>query len=448
MKFPRSLVALTASWLALAPAVAAAAAGPSLVRDAEIESYIHDYAAPIFEAAGIDPTQVRIYIVNDPRINAFVAGGMNLFLHTGLLMRAQTANQVKGVIAHETGHIAGGHLVRSKEIERVASIEAIIGMVLGMGAAIASGSAGGGGAVAVGPALATTQMLAYTRTQEASADAAGMSFLDATGQSARGMLEMFNILQRDAVLTGVGGGNPFLQTHPLTRERIQTVEQFIARSPNSNKPEAPQIEEDQRRLRAKLMGFLEPLGDVMKAYPESDTSFAARYARAIAWYQAADLEKAVPAIDQLIAEEPSNPYLEELKGQMLFENGRAADSIAPYRKAVELKPDAALLRIGLAQSLIETNDPAANREAITELEAASAVEPRNLQTWRLLSVAYGRDNQMPMASLAMAELALLKGDKKEAKDQAQRAADTLPVGSPGQLRAEDILFQAEREDDN
>jgi predicted Zn-dependent protease len=444
MKFSRSLVALVAGWLALAPAVAAAAA-PSLIRDAEIESYIHDYAAPIFEAAGIDPAQVHIYIVNDPRINAFVAGGMNLFLHTGLLMRAQTANQVIGVIAHETGHIAGGHLVRSKDVQRAASIEAIIAMVLGIGASIATGG-NAGGAVAAGPALAMTQMLAYTRTQEMSADAAGMKFLDETGQSARGMLEMFDMLQRDAVLTGLGG-NPFLQTHPLTQDRIQTVEQFIAKSPNSNKPEPAQIEEDQRRIRAKLMGFLEPLSDVMKAYPESDTSFAARYARAIAWYRAADLKKAVPAIDELIAEEPTNPYLEELKGQMLFENGRAFDSIAPYREAVRLKPDAALLRIGLAQSLIETNDPAANKEAIKELEAASAVEPRNMQAWRLLTVAYGRDNQIPMASLAMAELALLKGDKKQAKEQAQRAADTLPPGSPGQLRAEDILFQAERDDD-
>jgi predicted Zn-dependent protease len=448
MRFPKSLVTLLAAWYALAPTMAAAAAGPSLIRDAEIESYLHDYTAPIFGAAGIDPASVHIYIVNDPRINAFVAGGMNLFLHTGLLMRAQTANQVIGVIAHETGHIAGGHLVRTKDVQRAATIEAIVAMVLGIGAGIASGNPSVAGAgVAAGPALAMTQMLQFTRTQEASADAAGLGFLDATGQTARGMYEMFDMLLKDARLTGSATANPFLQTHPLTQARMNHIQQAMATSPYTNAPLNPQLEEDQRRIRAKILGFLNPLEDVMKAYPDSDSSFAARYARAIAWYRAADLAKAVPAVDQLIQEEPNNPFLKELKGQMLFENGRIADSVTAYRQAVKLRPDIPLLRIELAQSLIETNEAAANSEAIQHLEVATGLEPRNIHGWRLLTVAYGRDNQMPMVALAQAEIAMLQGDDKKAKDYARRAQDGLPPGSPGALRAEDILFQISQSED-
>jgi predicted Zn-dependent protease len=447
MRFLKSLMTLLAAWYAFAPSLAAAA-GPSLVRDAEIESYLHDYTAPIFQAAGIDPASVHIYLVNDPRINAFVAGGMNLFIHTGLLMRAQTANQVIGVLAHETGHIAGGHLVRSKDVQRAAAIEAIIGMVLGLGAGIASGDANVGAAgTAIGPALAATQMLKYTRTQEASADSAGLGFLDATGQSARGMYEMFDILDKDLVLTGSSNANPFMQTHPMTQERMAHIKQFMATSPYTNTPLNPQFEEDQRRIRAKILGFMNPLDDVLKAYPESDTSFAARYARAIAWYRAADLTKAVPAVDLLIQEEPDNPFLKELKGQMLFENGRIQDSIVAYRQAVKLAPDSSLLRIGLAQSMVEANDPKLNAEAIQHLEVATGLEPRNLQGWRLLTVAYGRNNQLPMVALAQAEIAMLKGDDRKAKDYARRARDGLPAGSPGALRAEDILFQVDRDND-
>jgi predicted Zn-dependent protease len=449
MRFPKSLVTLVAAWYAFAPTVAAAAAGPSLIRDAEIESYLHDYTAPIFEAAGVDPASVHLYIVNDPRINAFVAGGMNLFIHTGLLMRAQTANQVIGVIAHETGHIAGGHLVRSKDIQRAATIEAIVAMVLGIGAGIASGNPSVGGAgVAAGPALAMTQLLQYTRTQEASADSAGLGFLDATGQSARGMYEMFDMLQKDMVLTGVANANPFLQTHPLTQARMDHIQQYMAQSPYTNAPLNPQLEEDQRRIRAKILGFMNPLEEVMKAYPESDNSFAARYARAIAWYRAADLTRASPAVDLLIQEEPNNPFLKELKGQMLFENGRTVESVAAYRQAVKLRPDLPLLRIGLAQSLIETNEAANNAEAIQHLEVATGLEPRNLQGWRLLTVAYGRNDQLPMVALAQAEIAMLQGDDKKAKDYARRAQDGLPPGSPGALRAEDILFQIQKDEEN
>jgi predicted Zn-dependent protease len=450
MRFPKSLVTLVAAWYALVPVAAAAAAGqaPSLIRDAEIESYLEDYTAPIFGAAGIEPSSVHIYIVNDPRINAFVAGGMNLFLHTGLLMRAQTANQVIGVIAHETGHIAGGHLVRSKDVQRAATIEAIVAMVLGIGAGIASGDAGVGAAgVSAGPALAATQLLQYTRTQEASADSAGLGFLDATGQSARGMYEMFEILQKDSVLTGSASANPFLQSHPLTQQRMDHIQQYMATSPYTNAPLNPQLEEEQRRIRAKILGFMNPLDQVLKAYPESDNSFAARYARAIAWYRAANLTKAGPAVDLLIQEEPDNPFLKELKGQMLFENGRTADAVAAYRQAVKLRPDQPLLRIGLAQSLVETNEQAANAEAIQHLEVATGLEPRNIQAWRLLTVAYGRDNQLPMVALAQAEIAMLQGDDKKAKEYARRAQDGLKPGSPGALRAEDILFQVGQDQD-
>jgi len=446
-RFPgRVLAAVLAAWLALAPA-ARAEGTAALIRDAEIESIIRSYASPIFDAAGIDPASVHIYIVNDDAINAFVAGGLNLFLYAGLLIRAEKPNQLIGVIAHETGHMAGGHLIRTREAMRAATAEAILGYILGIGAGIAAGNSGAGVAViGAGQTIAQANLLQFTRTQENSADHAGLRFLDATHQSARGLVEVLTMLQKNEVLTGAGG-NPYLRTHPLTKERLDYITKYVAESPYSNAVDPPDMIASDARMRAKLIGFLRPLEDTLRAYPETDTSFEARYARSIAYYRVGQLPKALPLIDGLIAEEPQNPYLQELKGQMLFESGRVADSIPPYREAVRLQPASSLLHLGLGESMVELGDPGLNKAAISELETAVSIEPKLNQAWRLLSVAYDRDGQPPMTALALAELALGRGDNKEAERHAERALDMLPQGSPAWLRAEDIVMQASRDDD-
>ena len=432
-------------FVAAAPASAQSKA-PRLIRDAEIENTIRAYATPLFQAAGLNASDINIYLINDSSLNAFVAGGQNLFLHTGLLMRSQNANQVIGVIAHETGHIAGGHLARFQGQMRNASIIAILAMIAGAGVAAAGGGDLGAAIITGGPALATSQILGYSRAQESAAGQAGLSFLDSTGQSAQGLADFFHILEGQEFLN-VGRQDPYMRTHPLTRERVEVVENHIKASRFSNQPEPAEFDEMHRRMLAKLSGFLSAPSATLARYKEGDTSVAARYARAIAYYRIPDLPRALPLIDGLIAQEPDNAYFYELKGQMLFENGRIPEALAPYRRAVELSPNDAPLRIDLARAMIERNDPALNKEAIVHLQRATRREPLNSFAWSQLAIAYGRDNQLGMSSLAQAEAALSRNNKREAWIQATRAQKQFDQGTRGWLRAQDIITAARQKDD-
>jgi len=415
----------------------AAGQAPVFIRDAEIEAIIANFTAPLFTAAGLDPAAVRVYIVKDDTINAFVAGGMNLFIYTGLLIKTQRPNQLVGVMAHETGHIAGGHLARAQEALSGATIESIIGMVLG-GIAAAASRGAAGGAILAGPGMAQASLLQYTRTMEASADAAAMTFLDRTHQSARGLLEFFGILRRQEFAL-FGQLNPYLLNHPLTSERIANVQEHVARSAYSNVPDPPSWIEAHKRMVAKLVGYLLPLDRVLQQYPQTDNSLYSRYARSIAYFRIGQLQAALPLIDGLIAEHPDDAYFHEQKGQILYENGRGGEALSYYGKAVALAPDQPLIRMELAQVQVEQNDPALVKPAIEEMKQVVRDEPRNPSAWRLLGIAYGRDGQMGQAALALAESAADAGSVEEARQQANQALGQLPEGSPGWLRAQDIL---------
>lgn len=418
---------------------------PGLIRDAEVEGIIRSYATPLFEAAGLGAESVRIYLVNDDSLNAFVAGGMNLFIHTGLLMEAENANQIVGVIAHETGHIAGGHLARTQEALRNASTEAIIAFVLGVAVAAAGQGEAGGAIVGGGTAIAQADLLKYSRTQESAADHAGVSYLDTTGQSSRGLLDFFGILGDQELLLS-SQQSPYLRTHPMTSERMDFVRHHVESSPFSDAPEPEAFTAGFARMHAKLVGFLRPLNRVLQDYPETDDSLAGRYARAIAYYRAGNLDRALPLLEGLIAEHPDDPFFQELKGQILMENGRGREALPYYQASVRLAPHEPMLRLGLAQVQLDTEDPALNKDALANLEEVTRIEPRNPGAWRLLSIAYGRDGQLPMAALALAEAALARGDKPEARAQANRALQQLPEGSPAWLRAQDIESAAARTD--
>ncbi len=438
----KQLVSLLAAALSAAapslPAPEAQAADvPSIIRDAEIETTIRAYATPIFTAAGLDPRAVHVYLLQSDQINAFVAGGMNLFIYTGLLIKTQRPNQLVGVMAHETGHIAGGHLARAQEALSGATIESIIGMVLGGIAAVASRGAAGP-AVLAGPGMAQASLLQYTRTMEASADAAAMTFLDRTHQSARGLLEFFGILRKQEFAL-FGQVNPYLLNHPLTSDRIANVQEHITHSPYSNVPDPPSWIEAHKRMVAKLVGYLLPLDRVLQLYPQTDNSLYSRYARAIAYFRIGQLQTALPIMDSLIAEHPNDPYFQEQKGQILYENGRGGEALSYYGKALALAPDQPLIRMELAQVQIEQNDPSLVKPAIEEMNQVVRDEPRNPSAWRLLGIAYGRDGQMGQAALALAESAADAGNVAEARRQANQALDQLPQGSPGWLRAQDIL---------
>jgi predicted Zn-dependent protease len=423
------------------------AAADTVIRDTEIEADIRTMVTPIWKAAGLEPSSLHVYLVEDKQINSFVAGGQNEFINTGLIMRAEKPNQLIGVLAHETGHIAGGHLTRFQEAARNASIEGIIAMVLGAAATVAARGSGGGATLLGAQGVAERALMQYSVTQEASADHAAMTFLDASGQSARGLLQFFHILQGEELLAGIRE-DPYLRTHPLTSQRIDYVRNHVEHSRFSDAPDSQTNIDMLKRIKVKLDAFISPPSSTLAAYPEKDQSVLARYARAIAYYRMPKLDKALPIIDGLIRDFPQDPYFRELKGQMLFENGRIGEAAQPYEEAVHLAPAAPLLRISLAQVYIESNDPKVNKRAIAYLNDALRTEDREPQGWHLLATAYGRDNQIGMAALALAEEGLAAGKKKDAQQQALRAKALLPKNSAGYNRAENIEGEAEHIEDS
>lgn len=416
----------------------------SLVRDAEIESSIRTMVTPIWRAAGLDPSAVEIMIVQDNTLNAFVAGGQRIFINTGLLLRTERPNQLIGVLAHETGHIAGGHLARAQEeMEKLSTLQILEGLLSAgamAGGSIAGGGAGrrapadaGGGAGAPGSLL---YFLKYTQTQENSADQAAMTFLERTHQSVKGTIEFLRILQRDERMM-VGRRDPYLSTHPLTPDRIAFFEEAAARSPYTNVPDSPQFLEMHQRIVAKLMGFLSP-NAALQRYVEGDRAIPARYARAIALYRTGALGSALLTIDGLLKERPNDPYFHELRGQMLYESGRAAESVPSYRRAVQLLPGVGILKVDFARSLLETNKPDDDREAVRNLELASQTESGNFDLWRLMAAGYSKLNNPGMTSLARAEMAIIRGNRAEAQAHAAAAERQLAQGTPAWQRAQDI----------
>ena len=415
--------------------------GVSLLRDTEIETDIHTMMTPIWKAAGLDPDAVHVYLVSDDSINSFVAGGQNIFINAGLLLHADTPNQLIGVLAHETGHIAGGHIYKGAEAMHNASIEEIIAMVAGVAATVAGRGSGGGGALLGAAGVGERAYLGFSVTQEATADHAAMNYLDATHQSARGLLQFFEKLQSQELLIGAHE-DPYLMDHPLTQERIDYVRDHVERSSYSRIADPVSYVDMLNRMKVKVAAFSEPPSSTLAKYSDQDRSVLARYARAIAYYRTPDLSKALPATNSLIRDYPGDPYLRELKGQMLFENGRIAEAVQPYEEAMRINPTAPLLRIELAQVYVENNDPIQNKRAIAYLSDALRSEDKDVDGWHLLATAYGRDHQLGMAALSLAEEGLAADNKTNALQQSLRAQHLLPKSSIAYARAQQIHLQA------
>ncbi len=421
--------------------------GPSFVRDAETEAIIRRIALPIFEAAGLSPGAVQVFLINDRQINAFVAGGQRIFIFTGLLLRAQTLNQVAGVLAHETGHIAGGHLVRSEEAIRQATALQIAGLLLGIAAAAAGGGGAGMGLVMGGQSMAQRSFLAFSRTQESSADQAAIGFLGKAGESPEGLVQFLKILGTEESVM-VGRQDPYLRSHPVSADRIAALESRVALGRARDPARDKALNDEFLRVQAKLFAFTEPLTQTLRRYPATDLSVPARYARAVAYYRVADLNRALPEIDGLLKDEPQNPYFLELKGQMLLESGRINEAEPPLTEAVRLAPTEPLLQLMLGQILVEKGDTLDLGRAVDVLKQVTAREPENPDAWRLLSQAYGRQDKIGEASAAAAEWYYQSGDNKGAKLQADRAIRLLPEGSPGWMRANDIANDVSNQRDD
>jgi predicted Zn-dependent protease len=456
----RSAPAARALALITAAAVAFAGVGPAatpahaqqakrglpVIRDTEIENLMRDYARPILKVAGLSKQNVRVVVLNDRVFNAFVMDGRHIFINAGALFDAKTPNEVIGVFAHETGHLAGGHLMRLREKLAQAQTQSIVALLLGVGAILGAAAAGGGnGAGNIGPAAIMApqsaiqhSLLAYARTQEDQADHAAIKFLNATHQSPKGMVELFQRLANDQLYRSQGA-DPYLQTHPMPAERVATLIQIAKASPYWNVKDPPALQLRHDLMRAKLSGFLEAPGTVLRRYPLSNQSLPARYARAISAYRHSDLRNAIAQIDGLIRSEPANPYFEELKGQALLEGGHPADAVAPLRRAVQLSHGAPLIEIMLAQSLLATNNKKVAEEAVGLLNSALRREPEMPEAYTQLAMAYGRKGDLAHADLASAQAAFSRGDTKTARQLAERAKHRLPVGSPAWVRADDIV---------
>ena len=410
----------------------------SLLRDTEIEETMIDYTKPILLAAGLSPSSVDLYLVNDPSLNAFVTRGQNIFLHSGIILQSDTPNQLKGVIAHEAGHIAGGHIVRSDYGNRSAYGAMLIAAGIGI-AAILAGEAEAGAMVLGGSQqFGQLEALAYSRTNESAADQYAAQYMEATKQSGQGLIDFFDRFRAQEVLSNARR-YPYFRGHPLSSDRIDALREVVDESEYTD---VKDTEEEQNRLemaKAKLRGFLEGPQVVFSKYPPSDQSQPARYARSVAHFKAADLKNALKEIDSLISENNKNPYFFELKAQILYESGQGQASLKPARKALELKPNAPLLKLALAQSLLEEDDESSTFEAIKLLKSALNIERENSYAWYTLSRAYGEVGMKAEAKYATAEQAYAIGDLARASSFAKRAQTDLERGDPLWRRASDII---------
>ncbi|WP_454917474.1 M48 family metalloprotease [Xanthobacter sediminis] len=419
----------------------------STIRDTEIEALLRDYTRPILKTAGLAQQNVEVVLINDRAFNAFVADGRRIFINTGALIDSKTPNQIIGVLAHETGHIAGGHLARMREQLAGAQTMAIVAMLLA-GAGVAAGAASGVGGSSLSGAAAAglsapqemirRSLLSYQRTEEQAADRSAVKYLDATHQSAKGMLETFERFQNDQLFISQRI-DPYLLSHPMARERIAALEQLAKASPYFNTKDPPELQARHDLMRAKLIAFTERPDAVARLYPISDNSLAAQYARAISAYRFGNVNGAVAQIDALIARQPNNPYFYELKGQALLESGRAAESVAPLRKAVAMTSGAPLIRAMLGQAMVQSGSTANPDEAIRELIQATQRDPDSAGAWRSLAIAYGRKGDLANADLAAANGYFASGEFKSGRELAARARQRFPQGSPGWLKADDLV---------
>ncbi len=419
-----------------------------MIRDAEIEQLLREYSQPILRVAGLSQQNVQIVIINDKSFNAFVMDGHRIFVNSGALMQATTPNELIGVFAHETGHIVGGHLSKMRQELANATTAAIVAMLVGAGAMVAAAkSSNYGNSLDLGNAgaaifsapqsyLAHT-ILAYQRAQEDQADRSGVRFLTMTGQSAKGMYDTFKRFADEMMFTAAYI-DPYVQNHPMPAERMAALAELV-KTPYWDKKDPPELQFRHDMMRAKLYGFTERAETVLRRYPTSNTSMPARYARAIVTYRFGDMRSALTQIQSLIQAMPNNPYFYELEGQALLENGHAAEAIPPLRRAVELAPNPALLQILLGQALIATKDPKLASEAVPLLKAALSKEPESGDAYEQLAMAYGHNGKLAEADLASAQAAFARGDNKTARELAARAKTRFPIGSPGWVRADDIV---------
>jgi predicted Zn-dependent protease len=420
------------------------AQGINILRDTETEEMLQSYEAPLAKAAGLDPAP-RVWLLGDPEVNAFVSygdPGENLFIFSGILLYVKTPNELIGVMAHETGHIKAGHLLRGEVGMEKAAIPMLLSMVIGVAAMIAGAGQAGMVIMSAGQAIAMAQMNAFTRVQESTADQIALKLLLATHQSPMGI---YNTFVRFAAEEAQGAYkiDPFAQNHPVGQERVDDLQAGVDASPYKDVKDSPQVTHTFEMVQAKLAGFTLPVSEALARYPASDTSEPARYARTMIYLRQPQLEKALSEVASLIQDEPSNPYFYEVQGQIYLSMAKPDLAIPAYQKAVNLKPiGAPQLRLALAVAELATERPDMSQQALNNLKIANLTENDDVLTWYETAQAYSNLKNEPMANLATAESFYAAGSMKQALQFATRARRDLPQGTADWQQANDIIGAA------
>lgn len=439
------LSAVAATNLVAVPVSAQPSGSIPLVRDAETEGLLRDYLSPILKAAGLPGGTTEVVLINRRDFNAFVVDSRRIFINVGVITASETPNEVIGVLAHETGHIAGGHLVRMRDAMAKAQLMAAIGMMLGIGAMVAGAGTGSGemgqagiGVAGAGMQTAQRSFLAYQRGEEESADRAALKYLDKTKQSAKGMIRVFERFA-DQQLLSARFADPYAQSHPMPRDRIAQLEERARKSPYFDAVDPPALQARHDLVRAKLIAFTEAPASIVRRYPATDQSLPAHYARAVLAHRIRDPQSAQRELDALIKAQPTNAFFWELKGQALLETGRPKEAIAALRKAVALAPDAPLIRTMLGEAMVATGDRSLADEAVGQLNRGLATDSLGGVSYRQLATAYAQRGEIGMADLATARGLIAEGNVDAARRYAARAQTKLKPGSPAWLQADDIV---------
>ncbi len=444
----RHLLRILLTLLAIVAIAARPAAAQSILRDAETEALFQDMMDPLLVAAGLQPGQVRVHLLGDRSINAFVAGSQDIYVFSGLIEAADSAEEVQGVLAHELGHVMGGHAIRINDGASAATNISLLSLLLGAAAIAAGGGEAGMGIMMAGQQAALGKFLAFSRVQESTADAAGAQYLSKAGISGRGSLAFFKKLQNLEFRYGIkqDDDQAYGRTHPMSGDRIQTLREVYVIDPAWEKPADPAIEKRFQRIKAKLSGYMAEPERTLRKFPESNTGIPARYARAYAWHKSAYPQKALAEVEGLLSADPEDPYFLELEGQILLESGRPDEAIPALRKAVTNSRAQPLIAATLGHALIATEDPANFPEAEKVLKTAVALDNQNPFAWYQLGIVYANKGDQARAALASAERYSLEGRQPAlALRNAEMAMQGLPEGSPDWIRAQDISLVARAE---
>jgi predicted Zn-dependent protease len=438
------MIALTLAFAGWQPASAQQDQGPQILRDTETEAMFREMSVPLIKAGGLDPNSVKVILLNDPEINAFVSQGQTVYVQSGLLEAADNVNELQGVVAHELGHVIAGDSIRSGQGEKQAVGITILSLLLGVAAAAAGAGDAGMGVMMAGQRAALGEYLAFTRAQEATADATGSRLLSQAGISGKGMLDFFAKLQNEEYRLAIYEKDSFDSDHPITIERIQALQVKLKGDPAWSKPTDPKLEAEFQRVKAKLLGYVNPKQAVLR-YPETDKSIPAHYARAYAYHLGGYPDKAEAEADALLAADPHDPYFLELKGQILLEDGKPKEAIPALREATDRSNNAPMIAALLGHALVATEDPKNFTEAKEILKVAVNRDNEDPFAWYQLGIIYDREGDQARASLATAERSNLEGNPKMALANAQMAMKGIPPGSPDYLRAQDIAMVSKAE---